>query len=48
MEESINISALNQRHLAWEGSYNVRDIGGYSTLDGRDLYTGKPFYERTI
>jgi hypothetical protein len=23
------------RHLALEGMYNVRDIGGYATTDGR-------------
>lgn len=26
---------LEQRHIRLEGAYNVRDVGGYSTLDGR-------------
>lgn len=34
-EQSINALEPRQRHLALEGSYNVRDIGGYTTLDGR-------------
>ena len=24
-----------KRHLDLEGSYNIRDLGGYSTVDGR-------------
>jgi protein-tyrosine phosphatase len=24
-----------QRHLSWEGTYNVRDLGGYATQDGQ-------------
>ncbi len=27
--------AENQRHIEVEGSYNVRDLGGYPTVDGR-------------
>ncbi len=37
MEESGNRSELRQRHLALEGSYNIRDIGGYATLDGHSI-----------
>ncbi|XWK86253.1 MAG: tyrosine-protein phosphatase [Phormidium sp.] len=33
MEKSLN-SSQNQRHLPLEGSYNIRDIGGYLTVDG--------------
>lgn len=33
MDFSYSISS--QRHLALEGSHNIRDIGGYQTLDGR-------------
>ncbi|MBA2287971.1 MAG: tyrosine-protein phosphatase [Ktedonobacteraceae bacterium] len=35
MEQPVNESELLQRRLALEGCYNVRDIGGYETLDGR-------------
>lgn len=35
MEESGNTSELLCRHVALEGSYNIRDIGGYAALDGR-------------
>ncbi len=31
---SLNSRTPLQRYLALEGSYNIRDIGGYSTLDG--------------
>jgi protein-tyrosine phosphatase len=34
-ELSVNAPEPRQRHLVLEGSYNVRDIGGYTTLDGR-------------
>jgi protein-tyrosine phosphatase len=34
MDETKNVPAPDQRHLALEGSYNIRDIGGYATLDG--------------
>ena len=29
-----------QRHLAWEGSYNIRDLGGLVTVDGRVIRWG--------
>lgn len=35
MEQAENQPELHQRRLALEGSYNIRDIGGYATLDGR-------------
>jgi protein tyrosine/serine phosphatase len=28
------VSARAERHLAWEGAFNVRDLGGLRTLDG--------------
>jgi protein-tyrosine phosphatase len=34
MENAINSSSNFQRHLPLEGSYNIRDIGGYLTDDG--------------
>ncbi|OKH37653.1 hypothetical protein NIES2119_13185 [[Phormidium ambiguum] IAM M-71] len=34
MESSVNSSPVFQRHLPLEGSYNIRDIGGYITFDG--------------
>ncbi len=38
MEQSSSPS--RQRYLALEGSYNIRDIGGYPTLDGRTTRWG--------
>jgi protein-tyrosine phosphatase len=35
MEQPENQSELHQRRLALESTYNIRDIGGYATLDGR-------------
>lgn len=35
MEEAMHTQELHQRRLALEGSYNIRDLGGYTTLDGR-------------
>ena len=29
-----------QRYLAWEGSYNIRDLGGLVTVDGRVIRRG--------
>jgi protein-tyrosine phosphatase len=29
-----------QRRLAWEGSYNIRDLGGLPTVDGRVIRRG--------
>ena len=29
------------RHLTWEGCFNVRDLGGLRTLDGRVTLTGR-------
>ncbi len=29
-----------ERHLKWEACYNVRDTGGYDTLDGREIRWG--------
>lgn len=40
MEQSSNQSLPRQRYLALEGSYNIRDIGGYPTLDGRKTRWG--------
>lgn len=34
MENSLNSASVFQRHLPLEGSYNIRDIGGYATVDG--------------
>jgi hypothetical protein len=34
-EQPENQSELHQRRLALESTYNIRDIGGYATLDGR-------------
>ncbi|MCL5998095.1 MAG: tyrosine-protein phosphatase [Chloroflexi bacterium] len=31
------IESLHQRRLALEGTYNVRDLGGYATRDGRHI-----------
>jgi len=32
--------ALRDRNLAWEGCYNVRDLGGHATEDGRETRFG--------
>ena len=34
MDQSGNPSESRQRYIALEGSYNIRDVGGYATLDG--------------
>ncbi len=26
------------RHLPWDASYNIRDVGGYATVDGAETY----------
>jgi protein-tyrosine phosphatase len=31
---------LDQRRLPWEGSYNIRDLGGYAAADGCPLRRG--------
>jgi protein-tyrosine phosphatase len=31
------VSHLDQQRLLWEGSYNIRDLGGSSTRDGQTL-----------
>jgi hypothetical protein len=35
MEQPENQSELHQRRLVLESMYNIRDIGGYVTLDSR-------------
>jgi protein-tyrosine phosphatase len=32
--------ALRDRNLAWEGCYNVRDLGGHATEEGRETRFG--------
>ncbi len=32
--------AESDRHLRWDGSFNVRDLGGYPTTDGRRIRRG--------
>lgn len=34
MENPLNSASVFQRHLPLESSYNIRDIGGYTTVDG--------------
>lgn len=34
------MSAAAQRHLDWEGCFNVRDLGGLRTADGRETRWG--------
>jgi hypothetical protein len=31
---------IRDRHLAWDGCYNVRDLGGMHTVDGRETRWG--------
>ncbi len=33
-KQSIDLTEAHQRHLVLEGSYNIREIGGYETVDG--------------
>jgi protein tyrosine/serine phosphatase len=33
--DAARSTALRERRLAWEGCLNARDIGGYTTLDGK-------------
>jgi hypothetical protein len=35
------VSSRPQRHLGWEGCFNVRDLGGLRTTDGRDTRWGR-------
>ncbi len=35
MDYPIDMQERDQRYIALEGCYNMRDIGGYPTLDGR-------------
>ncbi len=39
------INDYSQRHIAFDGSFNFRDIGGYPTVDGRAVRWGR--YYRT-
>lgn len=32
--ERVLMAATIERRLAWEGSHNARDLGGYATIDG--------------
>jgi protein-tyrosine phosphatase len=40
MNQSVNPSEPRQRYIPLEGSYNIRDIGGYATLDGHSTRWG--------
>ncbi|MDR2636190.1 MAG: tyrosine-protein phosphatase [Campylobacteraceae bacterium] len=42
LEESVKIGA-SERLLPMQGAYNVRDVGGYKTDDGRTVKWGKVF-----
>jgi len=39
-ESSLTVSSPAQRHLEWEGCFNVRDLGGLPTADGRTTRSG--------
>ncbi len=41
--ESVAEPAASTRHFALEGAHNVRDIGGYSTADGKTVAWGRVF-----
>jgi protein-tyrosine phosphatase len=36
----VQTSSVPQRHLAWDACYNIRDVGGYPTTDGRQTRWG--------
>lgn len=38
-----NMALLAERHLALEGTFNFRDLGGYPTKDGKHIKWGKLF-----
>ena len=43
LASSVNVMAEFDRHIKLEGEDNMRDMGGFETMDGRRVSKGKLF-----